>query len=146
MAFEYDGESSRSSGVTVRSSTISWVPARTHDRGCVRIMGGEMFQVCTNHYRQRGAAISCDRYKEIDRRLDSLKSANKWLDVNEVWEILRSVSRPTKNIPRLMTYHSVVFEPNAMRMHVAFTEDGKPAPSCTRVTVDVKTLLYRSEL
>ncbi|MFQ5411503.1 MAG: C45 family autoproteolytic acyltransferase/hydrolase, partial [Phycisphaerae bacterium] len=88
LAIEYDGVTSRSGGVTLRSSTISWAPARTRNRGCIRLMGGEMFQICTNHYRQRGAAVSCDRYKTIKRRLGSLESAGKMLDVEGAWKIL----------------------------------------------------------
>ena len=40
-----------------------------------------------------------------------------------------------------LTYHSVVFEPNERRMHVAFTEDGQNAPKCKKVTLDVRKLL-----
>ena len=43
----------------------------------------------------------------------------------------------------LVTYHSVVFEPNAMRMHVSFSTDRTSAPDGPRSTLDVAKLLER---
>lgn len=37
--------------------------------------------------------------------------------------------------------HTVVFEPDAMRMHVAFAESGTHATDCQRITIDVGELL-----
>ena len=45
------------------------------------------------------------------------------------------------SMPDTVTYHSVVFEPDKRLMHVAFTEDGKKAPACKKVTLDVAKLL-----
>ncbi len=143
LVFEYDGVTSRQGGVTLRTARTTNIPTCYLSYQGVR---GEFDQVCTNHYRKRGEPVSCARYKEINRGLSAIKSSEKLLDVNGVWEILGSVDRPTTDIPGLMTYHSVVFEPNALRMHVAFTRDGKPAPACKHVTLDVSTLLYRSGL
>jgi len=122
FVFEYDGSLEKSRGVTVRTGEPTAAPA---------------FQICTNHYRHRDKASRCGRYSEIDRRLISLADKHETLDVAGAWAILRSVGRPTAEVPRLMTYHSVVFEPDALRMHVAFSRDGRPAPACKPVTLDV---------
>jgi len=63
------------------------------------------------------------------------------LDIDGAWKILRSVARPSGVVFHLVTYHSVVFEPNKRRMHVAFSKNGRPAPQCEPVTLNIAELL-----
>jgi hypothetical protein len=102
--------------------------------------GDKFFQVCTNHYCERARPSACDRFQKMLQRLRSLKRDGKTMDVKQAWEVLRSVA--FRNGP-LETYYSVIFEPNARRMNVAFGSGGKPAPDCTPVTLDLAELLAR---
>ncbi len=123
VVFEYDGTLPRTGGVTVRAPNEG------------------SYQLCTNHYVKRAEPIACDRYQTIHARLVALAAHQETLDVDGAWEILRSVVRPSGIATHLLTYQSVVFEPNRHRMHVAFSRDGKPAPQCKAVTVNVLGLL-----
>ncbi|MGB2988317.1 MAG: hypothetical protein WBE26_20800, partial [Phycisphaerae bacterium] len=58
------------------------------------------------------------------------------LTTKRAWNMLGGVS-----IEGIITHHSVVFEPNKRLMHVAFAENGKHAPKCKAVTLDVAKLL-----
>lgn len=129
--FEYDGFLRDQNGVTVRNPR-SCIP-RT-DRRLVR------YQVTTNHYRCRSTADECTRYQTLDEKLRSLATApSAQLDVNMAWELLKSVAVAG----RITTYQSVVFEPNARRMHVSFSTKSEAAPNGRRVTLDVAGLLAR---
>ncbi len=123
VVFEYDGFLSRTDGVTLRTPS-----AQPH-------------QLCTNHYRKRAEPVACDRFKTIHARLGDLGIRAQTLDIDGAWKILRSVARPSGVVFHLVTYHSVVFEPNKRRMHVAFSKNGRPAPQCEPVTLNVAELL-----
>jgi len=97
-------------------------------------------QVCTNHYRSRAAPISCDRYERLSADLARLDRQKEPLDVAAAWELLRDVAVSG----RIVTYQSVVFEPNRRLMHVAVSNDGRPAAQARPVTLDVAALLRAS--
>jgi hypothetical protein len=126
VVFEYDGRLALSSGVTIRAPDEP------------------LYQLCTNHYVQRGTPVPCTRYETIHRKLAGLRDAGKTLDLDRAWSILQAVERgPDGATPWLLTYQSVVFEPDRRRLHVALSREGKPAPRCRRVVLDVDSLLTR---
>lgn len=96
--------------------------------------------ICTNHYRLRRSAEPCDRYGDIERALARLAAEGRKLDVAGAWEILSLVDRPTPLARDCVTYHSAVFEPNRLRVHVAFSRGDTPAPRNKPVTLDVARL------
>ena len=122
--FEYDGVLDDVHGVTVRI-------------GDAKDGGSTTCQVCTNHYRSRASPISCDRYSRLTDALDGLKHQGKPIDVPTAWTLLRDVAMSG----RVVTYQSVVFEPNRRLMHVAVSADGRPAMMSKPVTLDVAELL-----
>ncbi len=124
--FEYDGDMKKSDGVTVRvgSSLDPNHPV--------------IYQVCTNHYRERADKSLCDRYETLEDRLHKKTwLGEKKISVGEAWQMLDDVSM----FGRVKTYHSVVFEPNKRRMHVAFSDGKIAAPKCAHHTLDVAGLL-----
>ncbi len=131
LVFEYDGVTTRTGGVTVRLPQ----PA---DKARP---GGNAYQITTNHYRSRAKPRRCGRFKKIRRALAAATKKNERIDVEAAWQILGSVAQPGRRDGGLATYHSVVFEPNKLKMHIALTDHGKPAPDCKHVTLDVATLI-----
>lgn len=127
IVFEYDGHRSRSKGVTVRH----WSDGPVHDKAPAH------YEIATNHYRQRGAPEACGRYATLDRGL-SQATGDAALSVKDAWDLLQSVSQSG---PGLITYQSVVFEPNAKRMHVSLSTKDAAAPNGKRITLDVARLL-----
>lgn len=124
--FEYDGDEKKSDGVTVRvgSSLDPKHPV--------------IYQVCTNHYCERAGASSCDRFERLEKRLHKKTwLSEKKIGVAEAWQMLDDVSM----FGRVKTYHSVVFEPNKRRMHVAFSDGRIAAPKCAHHSLDVAALL-----
>lgn len=118
IVFEYDGDLTNGYGVTVRRTASS-----NHADG-----EKPAFLPCTNHYRKRGRPESCDRFEKIDRRLNEIALSGQLMGVEDGWEILRSVACLPGPKQRIQTYHSVVFEPNSGRMHVAFSTPDRAAP------------------
>lgn len=129
VVFEYDGVTTLAGGVTVRA------PGPAGKRG-----GGAM-QVTTNHYRSRAEPTRCGRFQTIGRALAAAEKKHERIDLAAAWRILGSVAQPGRRDGGLATYHSVVFEPDKMKMHVALTDGGKPAPECKHVTLDVAALI-----
>ena len=58
------------------------------------------------------------------------------MTLKRAWKMLTGVS-----MDGIITHHSAVFEPNKHLMHVAFAKDGRHAPRCKYVTLDVTKLL-----
>lgn len=137
--FEYDGNTEKDGGVTVR--TVRSTYHRRRNRPAVQ--GGAVFQVCTNHYRKRNEPSECDRYETIHEMLTQLAAEGRELQRSDAWKILRNVGRPSEDVPHLLTYHSVVFEPNAHTMHVAFCKNGKSAASQKSIKLDIRKLLSK---
>ncbi|HKQ47253.1 MAG TPA: C45 family peptidase [Phycisphaerae bacterium] len=125
--FEYDGDLDKDSGVTLRMCESKSGP-----------YAGML--TCTNHYLSRRPSVSCDRYEKIDRRLHEAASGHHKIGLPEAWQILKS----SQFTGRVLTYHSVVFEPNEMRMHVAFAVGQRPAPENPSIELDVRSLLLES--
>ncbi|MGD2110595.1 MAG: C45 family autoproteolytic acyltransferase/hydrolase [Phycisphaerae bacterium] len=96
------------------------------------------FVVCTNHFRDRTEPIACQRYHQLQGGLSRLVKAEgkRHVTVDRAWKMLAGVS-----MDGVLTYHSVVFEPNKRLMHVAFAEQEKHASKCKHVTLDVTELL-----
>ncbi|MBN2563973.1 MAG: hypothetical protein JXQ75_23910 [Phycisphaerae bacterium] len=138
--FEYDGNLDDGKGVTVRKPK-----AKKHKKEKGKRSKGQGsrqdFLMCTNHYRERGEPTECDRYAGMNKRLRKAVKGKKPIDLEVAWEILKDVSFPRGQAQQVMTYHSVVFEPNKRLMHVAFDQDRKPAPTCRKATLDVAKLL-----
>ncbi|MCK6455781.1 MAG: C45 family autoproteolytic acyltransferase/hydrolase [Phycisphaerae bacterium] len=117
---EYDGVLSDADGVTVRRP----------EPGLTNLQ-------CTNHYRQRRPAERCSRYETISAALRRRVKLN----VDLAWEIVASAAAPQPTLPRMLSYHSVVFEPNARRIHVAFATKTAKAADRPRRMLDVRKLL-----
>jgi len=137
FVFEYDGDQSKSGGVTVRGGNGKSPDAAPDPAGDTAPVA---YQVCTNHYRTRGAAANCDRYETLQARLDKARVKGDKVDVAAGWKMLED----TATFDRVKTYHSVVFEPNKRRMHVAFSDGKVAAPKCAHHTLDVAALLKGS--
>lgn len=126
---EYDGQTDNGAGVTPRSAES---------------FGGSSACaiVCTNHYRARRPASRCDRYALLEKSLGRSEGEQNRLTVANAWEMLDAVGQPFHDGGEdILTYHAVVFEPNARRLHVAFTEKGRSATQGKRVTFELGELL-----
>ena len=62
-------------------------------------------------------------------------------DIDEAWQILRSVARPNDIVSRLVTWNGLLFEPGLRRMLVVFSNNGRPAPLCELATLNATELL-----
>jgi len=58
------------------------------------------------------------------------------LTVETTWDLLTALT-PTGGL----TYHSVIFEPDNMMMHVRLQQNGVTAQQCRSITLDVGALL-----
>ena len=95
------------------------------------------FQISTNHYRKRRGPVGCSRYSLLSEKLTQIsRSESVYLTVEKAWELLQSVQSVNG-----ITWNSAVFEPDKMLMHVAFAKNGKHAPECPKVTLDISQLL-----
>ena len=119
LVFETDGIWEEAGGVTVRT------PEPT-----------DSFILTTMHHRERGEPIDCPYYEIGERALRAVAHGASPLTVAAVWDLL------TELIPTAgLTYHSVVFEPDRMLMHVRLQEGGATAQHGRTVTFDVAALL-----
>lgn len=131
IVFEYDGDLTKSYGVTVRRAAKDKNAEGT--KTC--------YIPCTNHYRKRRLPESCDRFEKIDRRMIEISDSGQVMSVADGWDILRNVACEAGPRHRIQTYHSVVFEPNSGRMHVAFSTPDRAAPDNKPVTLVVSEIL-----
>lgn len=160
--FEYDGNLAMDRGVTVRQD--EYPPAdgeanpatlKRHSRKVLidppppcsdqpaqrtETSSRQEFLICTNHYCLRAAPQTCDRYEKLYDQLVVCSQRGIPVDPARAWELLRSVACDGS---RLETHHSVVFEPNRRRLHVAFATDGKSAPACKPISLNVDALTAR---
>ena len=118
---EFDGDLTNGQGVTVRLPQAD-----------------SRHLVCTNHFRERSEARACPRYEQLSGVISRIarSEGKRHVTMDRAWKMLAGVS-----FVDLITYHSVVFEPNKRLMHVAFAEPGRNAPTCKHVTLDVAKLL-----
>lgn len=112
-----------------------------HDGVTVRPPKASMHQVCTNHYRNRAKPTACPRYQALSERLASADQGPTPVSMDDAWSMLEAVAFKGRMAPDIITFTSVVFEPNKRKMHVAFATRGRPAPYGKRVTLDVAKLL-----
>jgi hypothetical protein len=123
IVFEYDGDVEKDNGVTIRTVESD------QSKACL--------QACTNHYRKRADAISCDRYENLEDDFASATKSGKKLDVAGAFAWLDGVAMSG----HCMTYHSVVFEPNSRRMHIRLSQGTVDATHSKPIVIDVAALL-----
>jgi len=132
VVFEYDGDQKNTGGVTIRTNDGAHIDPQKPGKKSI-----DCSLMCTNHYRARADARGCDRYETLQNRLNEANSGGDEIDVDAAWKMLDDVSM----FGRVKTYHSVVFEPNKRRMHVAVSDGKQSATQCARHTLDVAALL-----
>lgn len=147
--FEYDSRVSDGMGVTLRVDDGSGGPApvrsspddldRSGKKESAFAEKSEDYLLCTNHYRSRGHAENCDRYAKFKNCCERDAAEGSKLDIKDGWDLLRRVECSPGS--RIRTYHSVIFEPNKKRMHVAFADGQRPAAECEPITLNVDDLL-----
>jgi len=119
VVFEADGIWEETGGVTVRA------PEPTGS-----------YILTTMHHRQRGEPIDCPYYDIGEQAFRAVASGDASpLTVATVWDLLTALT-PTGGL----TYHSVIFEPDRMLMHVRLQDDGVTAQRSRSVTLDVDAL------
>lgn len=142
VVLEYDGDTDHRKGLTIRWPDPQKAAGETTTEGGSPPSGKRRYyQISTNHYRMRAGPRACERYAELESRLKALSEEHKKLDVDGAWGLLRAAAQPGSAGLAILTYHSVVFEPNERRMHVAFSHSGKPAPESKPIMLDVAKLL-----
>lgn len=121
VVIEHDADLSNGGGLTVRE------PA-----------GTDAFIACTNHSRKRYDPVRCSRYPKLSDALGKIagRKGGGHLTVKKAWSMLADVP-----IESIITHHSAVFEPNKKLMHIALATDGKNAPKCKKITLDVAKLI-----
>ena len=89
---------------------------------------------CTNHFRIKGLATSreCSRYGKLEKSRTQPR-----LDVAEVAKHLDAVNQ------REYTLHTIVFEPAALKLHLAFGEG--PSSRLPLKALDLAPLLRRQD-
>lgn len=119
--FEVDGDLTTGHGLTVRQPET-----------------GTSYIIQTNQFYERLTPQGSTRYSTIKTYFDGIiTNDNPPLTVDQAWELLGQVPAGGDQIIQV----AVVFEPDAMRMHVAFGESGTHATVCRRITIDVEALL-----
>lgn len=134
VVFEYDGDRDETGGVTFRAPSADAAPNSATNGEAASTAD---CQVCTNHYRARAQPRSCDRYAKLDAALHAAAADRKKITLDQAWAMLDAVAVQG----HVITYHSVVFEPNQRRLHVAFFDGRTPAPRSARHTLNVAELL-----
>lgn len=122
IVFEIDGNLTIDQGVTTREPENQ-----------------RSYQIVTNHFRKRSKPMSdCHRYNLLSNWLSKIARSGgaKHLTTELAWKLLRKV--PCRG---LITYQSIVFEPNKRLIHVAFSEKRKHAPLGKIVTLNVRELI-----
>ena len=118
--FEYDGKREKSDGVTVR-------------RG-----GRRGYLLCTNHYVSRAEPSVCNRYQSIDKRLAEFARKKRPVGLKEAWDILHDVAYQGGGGGRsTITLYSVLFEPDALRMHLKVAVKNRNVADVAPITIDV---------
>ena len=117
--FEADGIWEETGGVIVRMPE----PAQS-------------YILATMHHRERGEPIDCPYYEICEQAFRAVaRGESPPLTVATTWDLLTALT-PTGGL----TYHSVIFEPGSMVMHLRLQEGGVTAQQCRSVTLDVESL------
>lgn len=123
VVFEYDGDPARSGFVTRRRPGMS--------------VNGSPPQslLCTNHYRVRGAAVACRRYKIMADAIRDL-AGKTVIDAPTAWNIMEAASVES-------TLHTFVARPDAGVLWVSFAANGVNAARNTPVRLELAELFER---
>ena len=118
---EFDGVVNVTNGFTIRLPEVQ-----------------DQFIIATNHFRMRHVPTNnCWRYNLLSDMMIEVKTGIRpQLTPGAVCDILKETP-----IPGLICAHSVVYEPNALIMTVAFTNGTHHAPDCKYITIDLKNCL-----
>ena len=118
--FEYDGKREKSDGVTVRrDERLNYL-------------------LCTNHYVARAEPKVCRRYKSIDTRLAEFAREKRPVGLKEAWDILHDVAYEGGGERRsTITLYSVLFEPDALRLHLKVAVKNRAVADVAPITIDV---------
>jgi hypothetical protein len=127
---EYDGAATHADGrATLRSPSDN--PTLPADAGHDQRLGGSEAIINTNHYLKRSGEIptsgttSVDRYLSVKAGLLSAQ-ADGDVDLDEARDMMRAVKTGG-------TLHTVILEPEVMRLHLFLAEPGRSAPDCRRI-------------
>lgn len=134
---EYDGDATHSDGrATLRSPTDNaGLPTNS---SCDQTLDFAYGIINTNHYLKRSSEIpesgtsSVDRYLSIKQDLIQAKSDGN-VDLDEAREIIGGVQTGG-------TIHSVILEPDMMKLHIFLAEPDMSAPDCQRHDYDFEDL------
>ena len=122
--FEYDGDATLSDFATRRDpgATVNASPKQTI--------------VCTNHYRTRGAAKPCRRYKLLADALSDWPKSDRF-DIQAAWRVLSKAAVDS-------TLHSFVAQPDRKVLWVSFSGENTQACENEPVRFELAKLLRRS--
>ncbi|MBN2381077.1 hypothetical protein JXM67_14865 [candidate division WOR-3 bacterium] len=134
---EYDGDATHPDGrATLRSPSDN--PGLPKNSSYDQTLDFTYGIINTNHYLKRNTEIpesgtsSIERYMSIKQNLIEAKSDGN-IDLDEAREIIRNVQTGG-------TIHSVIFEPDAMRLHFFLADPEMSAPDCQRHDYDFEDL------
>ncbi|MBX3394196.1 MAG: hypothetical protein KF841_02395 [Phycisphaerae bacterium] len=140
MVFEYDGRRGIDGGVVVRRTEM--LNGGGSAKSNKRMADDRCFDVCTNHYRKRLPAERCTRYQKLNDSLTDRSKAGKPLDAAEAGRILGLASvAPAGKTGGLLTYHSVIFEPNRRTLRVAICRGQRLATDSDWTSFSIERLL-----
>lgn len=134
---EYDGDATHPDGrATLRSPSDN--PGLPRNSSCDQTLEFTSGIINTNHYLKRSTGIpesgtsSVDRYLSVKKDLIQAKSDGN-ADMDEALKILRNVQTGG-------TIHSVILEPDNMKLHIFLAEPYMSAPDCQRRDYDFEEL------
>ena len=115
--FEYDGCHSNNDGMTLRSPDNS-----------------RSYIICTNHCRKRKSPATCWRYNKLQQRLEEIRMSEgtQFLTVSKAWDMLSEVP-----IEGDIVYHSIVYEVEKKKIHLAISDQDDHAFECRKVTFEL---------
>ena len=96
----------------------------------------QSYILTTMHHRKRGEPIYCPYYEIGEESLHAIACRDALpLTVKATWDLLAELT-PAGGL----TYHSVVFEPDSMLMHVRLQTNGLTAQCNRSITLNVAAL------
>lgn len=139
--FEYDGRRSDNSGVQIHQIDRMKHAADTAKKALESKSAA--YDLCTNHYRTRQSPVTCRRYKTLSDALNGRTNGDKPITPDDAAKLLNDVAVEPEDGggPGLVTYHSVVFEPNRRLMRVAFCRGMIPATKGEWTSLNVEELI-----
>ena len=96
------------------------------------------YLLCTNHYVSRVKPKVCNRYQSIDARLAEFAREKRPVGLKQAWDILNDVAlRGGGGQGSTITLYSVLFEPDALRMHLKVAVKNRAVAEFAPITIDV---------